>query len=110
MIVYEYILDENNNILTIQQWDESEKPEYKNNPTPSAEMINNPICDKFGHSLYRLENNEIIENTIILTEDELCCELLNEKNLAIVIKTLIKGIDNNLDPDFISLKNEVLDI
>lgn len=108
MIVYEYILDGNNNILTIQQWNESEKPEYINNPIPSQEIIDNPLCDKFGHSLYRLEDNEIIENVIVLTENESCCELLQQKNLALVIKTLVKGIVNPADPDFISLKNEVL--
>lgn len=108
MIVYEYILDGSNNILTIQQWDETEKPECVNNPVPSQDILNNFLCDKFGHPLYRLENNQIIENTIVLTDDELSCELFQQKNIALVLKTLIKGIVNPADPDFISLKNEVL--
>jgi len=109
MIVYEYILDKDNNIITIQLWGENEKPELKNNPIPSDEIMQNSLIDRFGNFLYKLENNEIIENIILLTAEQNLCNKISEKKISEIIRILIKGISNSNDDEFLSLKKEVME-
>ena len=108
MIVYEYNLDENNNICSIQLWGEKEKPEFKNNPIPNNEILQGNIYDKFGNPIYKLEDNKIIENNIVLSIEQIILNKISKKNINDVIRILIKAIDNSKDEEFLNLKSEII--
>lgn len=109
MIIWEYIIDENNNIISAQQWNEKEKPELKDNPVPNQDIINGNLIDKFGNYLYKLENEEIKENIIILNDEQIKIDKLSKKGLLDIVRILIQGIDDPNDNEYLSLKSEILE-
>ena len=107
MIVWEYICDGNNNIITIQQWNQEEKPEFENNPEPSEEMKQSNLIDEWGNYLYKLEGGIIIENEIELDDKQKKIKKLSKNGILDMIRILIKGIDDPNDSEFLNLKSEI---
>lgn len=106
-MVYEYILDENDNIVTVQVWDDKEKPELKSNP------IFDPIdftglYDKYGNYLYKLKNGKIEKNTITLSPEMDIIDRISKKNIFDILRIIIKAVSDPYDPEFITLKGEIL--
>ena len=109
MIVYQYILDKNNNIQTIQVWGENEKPKFKNNPIPNDEILQGNIHDKFGNPLYSIIDNKIIKNNIVLSTEQIILNKINKKNINDIVRILINAIDNPKDEEFLNLKSEIIE-
>ena len=109
-IVYEYILDQENNIITVQQWGKREKPELSGNPEPNQNILQGKLIDFFGNPLYKLENNQIVENVIQLSSVQKRIKRLSKKNLLDVIRILIQGIEDKDNNEFVALKEEISNV
>jgi len=108
--VYEYVLDQENNIITVQQWEKEKKPELSSNPEPNQNILQGKLIDFFGNPLYKLENNQIVENVIQLSSEQKKNKKLSEKNLMDIIRILIQGIENKDNNEFVALKEEISNV
>ena len=61
--------------------------------------------DKYGNYKYRFENNEVIENNVTVTQEQLNDELFRKESLKKIVKALIAGIEDKNSPAYQTLKN-----
>ena len=103
MIVYEYFLDNEKNIITFQQWSQKEKPELENFPEPNEDLKINGCLDEWGNSKYKLINNVIVKNEIILTDEQKRWVKLAKRNIFEILDILIESTESTL-PRLVDLK------
>lgn len=125
MKVYQYIVNGENFIKGWQEFN-SERPDKKNDPAYISfinSLINNPapisemnysIKDEMGrlHNKSTDKNYKLIDNQIqIVSHTKTPKEIFIEKyDNFVILRRLIKGIENKNDTDYVTFKNDLLAI